>query len=70
MIRDMKQTADKARSNIPGSYDLNSTELSELLNKARQNDPNETYDAIVTAFMYGFVMGHRATLAGKVKKHL
>lgn len=69
-MRNMKSTADKANSNIPCSYDLNSTELSELIKQARNADPNETYDAIVTAFLYGFVMGHRATLAGKVKKHL
>ena len=69
-MRNMKQTADKASNNIPSTYDLNSTELRELISKARQADPNDSYDAIVTAFMYGFVMGHRATLAGKVKKHL
>ena len=69
-MRNMKQTADKASNNIPSTYDLNSTELSELIKQARNADPNETYDAIVTAFLYGFVMGHRATLAGKVERHL
>ena len=70
MIRDMKKTAEKAESNIPDSYDLYSTEIEKLMKQARCYSANETYKAIITAFNYGFVLGHRATLAGKVKKRL
>lgn len=70
MIRDMKKTAEKADHNIPEYYDLYGTEIAALLRKARSCSAEETYEAIVTAFKYGFVLGHRATLAGKVKKHL
>ena len=70
MKRDMKTTAEKAMHNVPDFYDINSEELRELLKKTRTVDPNDAFDAIVTAFHYGFVLGHRATAAGKVKHRL
>ena len=70
MVRDMKKTAEKAERNIPDSYDLYSNEIEKLMEQARCHSANETYEAIITAFNYGFVLGHRATLAGKVKKRL
>ena len=70
MVRDMKKTAEKAESNIPDNYDIYSNEIKKLMEQARCYSANETYKAIITAFNYGFVMGHRATLAGKVKKRL
>ena len=66
----MRKTAEKAEHNIPDSYDLYSNEIEKLMEQARCYSANETYEAIATAFRYGFVLGHRATLAGKVKKRL
>ena len=70
MIRDMRKTAEKAEHNIPDYYDLYGTEIAELMKQARCFSAHETFEAIITAFNYGFVLGHRATLAGKVKKRL
>ena len=69
MNRDMKKTAEMATLNTPDHYDINSAEIFDLMAEARRS-PGETYEAILTAFRYGFVLGHRATLAGKVKKRL
>ena len=69
-MRNMEKTAEKADHNIPDYYDLYGTELTTLFRKARSGNADETYEALVTAFKYGFVLGHRATLACKVKKRL
>ena len=66
MTRDIEKTAEKARENKPEYYDLTYQEMQDLLEKARGDIGN----AIRTAFNYGFVLGHRATAAGKVKKRL
>lgn len=66
MTRDIEKTAEKARENKPEHYDLTYQELRDLLEKAR----GDIGKAIITAFNYGFVLGHRATAAGKVKKRL
>ena len=69
-MRNMEQTANKAKDNIPGYYDLTSEEIIALLRKANSSVSEGRYDALRIAFDYGFVLGHRATLAGKVKKRL
>lgn len=66
----MKQTADKATGNIPEGYNMNADEWGQLAIDAANGGFNEIFEAIRTAFHYGFVKGHRATLAGKVKKKL
>lgn len=70
MTRDMKKTAEKATREIPSNYDLNSSEIIDLMKKARKGSPDDTYNAIITAFKYGFVLGHRATVAGKITKRI
>jgi len=70
MTRDMEKTAEKAIQNIPDKYTIMSDEIMDLMKKARLKSPDETFDAILTAFRYGFVLGHRATIAGKVNKRL
>ena len=70
MVRDFRKTAEKAHHKIPDYYDLYSTEIIDLMKQARDRDPEETYEAILTAFRYGFVLGHRATTAGRVTKRL
>ena len=70
MNRDMIKTAQKAETNVPANYDLNSSEIIDLMKKARSGSPDDTYNAIITAFKYGFVLGHRATVAGKITKRI
>ena len=70
MTRNMEKTAERATKEIPGYYDINSAEIIDLMKKARNANPNDTFDAVVTAFKYGFVMGNRATVTGRVTKRL
>lgn len=62
--RDMRQTAAaaKAAGIIPDQYELTALELTNLYNQT-QEGPNQAYSAIETAFIYGFVLGQRATKA-------
>jgi hypothetical protein len=62
--RDMRQTAAaaKAAGIIPDQYELTAPELSNLFRQT-QEGPNQAYSAIETAFIYGFVLGQRATKA-------
>ena len=69
MYRNMEKTAEKANMNIPGNYDLVYSEIENLMRKAKGTS-EEKYDAIMTAFHYGFILGHRATVAGKIQKRL
>ena len=62
--RDMRQTAAaaKAAGNIPTQYELTAAEITDLKQQAEEG-PNQAYSAIETAFIYGFVLGQRATKA-------
>lgn len=68
--RNMEQIAETTGNLIPKDYDIDSSEILRLMKMARDYDPNEAYNCIVTAFYYGFAMGHRATRAGKVPKQI
>ena len=68
--RSMEKLAEAAEHNKPTDYDINSSEILRLMKMARDYDPNETFNCVVMAFNFGFVMGHRATVKGKVKKRL
>lgn len=66
--REMMETAAKFdKGEIPAAYDLSYTEVLRLLDMAAAG---RLFDAIETAFRYGYVLGHRATAAGKQKKRL
>lgn len=62
--RDMRQTAAaaKAAGIIPTQYELTALEITDLKQQT-QEGPNQAYNAIETAFIYGFVLGQRATKA-------
>ena len=66
--RDMNTTAARAEGQIPKEYHLRLEEITELVRRARALDREESLQAILTAFEYGFVMGSRATAAGKIGK--
>ena len=51
---------------IPDKYDINILEINELYCKI-QEGANGAWDAITSAFVFGFAMGCRATKAGKTK---
>ncbi len=70
MKRDMNKTAERANKYSKDGYDICTTEIQELMNKARNGSCTETFEAIITAFKYGFVLGNRATIAGKIQKRL
>lgn len=66
--RDMRTTAARAEGRIPKEYHLKLDEITALVKRARALDQEESLQAIITAFQYGFVMGSRATAAGKIGK--
>lgn len=60
--RSIVKTAERVRGVDEGGYTLTSSEILELLEVAQKEGIS---DAIYTAFYGGFVLGHRATIAGK-----
>ncbi len=64
MKRDMLKTVEtiKGKNLIPTAYDLDSSEMKTLYEMFQSGDP---FDAICTAFDYGFILGARAQKAGK-----
>ena len=75
-MRDMIKTAEKVESNFFEkkemlAYDMTFDEFCTLFKIANSKDTRDPLaKAIMIAFRYGFVLGHRATVAGKVKKKL
>ena len=57
----------KEKNIIPDEYDINIMEITELFCKIKE-DRNGAWDAITSAFVFGFAMGCRATKAGKTKR--
>lgn len=67
MKRDMIKTAALAEDKKT-AYDLSAWELNELAKMITDSDG--LFTALVTAFNYGFVLGHRATRNGAIKERL
>lgn len=70
--RDIEKTANKVKGlfdkeNGLDAYDLNGDDLERLYQLVLEN---RIWDTVITAFRYGFVMGHRATVAGKIAKKI
>jgi len=68
--RNMIETASKVNFHNLNlePYDLNVSEMLELKEMVTEYD--KLFTAISTAFKYGFVLGHRATRNGRIKKAL
>ena len=64
MKRNMIQTADLVKGHIPVRYDITSDEFQQLHEILHSGSDGE-FDALATAFRYGFVLGARAEKAGK-----
>lgn len=65
MKRDMISTAAKAKNAIPDHYQLTVPELCELFSILGDDTRDGRWDALTTAFDYGFILGARAQKAGK-----
>lgn len=65
--RNMEALTEAAAHAIPGDYDICAEEITRLMAKALQGGANGAFDAITTAFVYGFICGNRATRRGKAK---
>lgn len=59
--RNIEETIKEVRGKMPASYDLTVLDIEELAETAR----GDLVDAIIKAFDFGYVLGHRATVAGK-----
>jgi hypothetical protein len=66
-IKAVKPDEDKL-SLIPYDYDLGLEDLSGLAEYAMSGPKDAVFYAIVKAFMFGFVMGNRATISRKMKR--
>lgn len=71
-MRNMEKTAMKVKGQFNyktglDKYDMQGDEMIQLIQKAEEG---QAFDAISMAFCYGFVLGHRATAAGKIKEKL
>lgn len=59
MQRDMWKIAKSMEKKIPGAYDLRYKECIQLNEKWSSGEPNARFDAILTAFRYGFALALR-----------
>ena len=64
-MRDMMKTVEKNKSTIPYNYELTYGELRDLYSILMDEGRDGRWDALTTAFDYGFVLGARAQKAGK-----
>lgn len=64
--RNMRETAARVKGVRNDYYNISIGELKELADIARNED---VYEAFITCFEYGYVLGHRATIAGKYNEH-
>ena len=65
MKRDMMKTVEKVKGTIPYNYELTLGELHDLYSVLMDENRDGRWDALTTAFDYGFVLGARAQKAGK-----
>lgn len=65
MTRNMKKTVEKVKGYIPDAYDLTVEEFQELREIFHDSSRDGEWDALCTAFRYGFALGARAERTGK-----
>lgn len=69
MARNLEKTVSLVRNgrecSVVPEYDIPGGDIMKLMEKAQAG---EAYDAIMAAFNYGYVLGHRATVAGKYRE--
>ena len=65
MTRNMTKTVEKVKGHIPDAYDLTVVELQELHEILHDSSRDGEWDALCTAFRYGFALGARAERTGK-----
>lgn len=73
-MRDMVITAEKVKrvfdENGLIGYDMTIGEVKQLMNICKNGTWDDMFTAVMTAFRYGLALGHRATVAGKIKRRL
>ena len=71
-MRNMEKTTAKIRGQFNSRTGLDRYDMDgeEMLQLVRQCQEGHDFEALSTAFLYGFVLGHRATVAGKIKDTL
>jgi len=64
-IKSIRPDGDPKKSLLPSAYDMSLEDTSELTGMAMEGNP---FWAIHYAFLFGFVMGNRATHSRKIKR--
>ena len=64
---DIRKIASEASQRIPADYDLGYDDLQALI-LIHKNDG--LFDALCTAFLAGFALGHQATISGDYKENI
>lgn len=59
MKRNMEKIIDEMTGRIPERYELTGGEWLRLVKKARGPMPDDTWNAIIMAFEYGFALAQR-----------
>lgn len=59
MKRNMWKIAESMKGSIPSAYDLTYGEAVELKEKYESGECNARFDALLTAFRYGFALAQR-----------
>lgn len=74
-MRDIIKTVEKVqddyfmKNNLCG-YCMTLAEVLTIMGMMERKEIESIYDGAMLAFRYGFVLGHRATVAGKIKDKL
>lgn len=62
--RDLFKTSDEVRGRIPVVYDLMASDIQQLYKLSKV----DVFNAFAICFRFGYVLGHRSTLAGKYRE--
>lgn len=60
----MRKIIEEIKTKVPHQYDMSIRELIDLAGQAKR----EPCEGVADAFLFGYVMGHRATLNGAYKE--
>ena len=74
-LRNMNNTINKIRGKIPTQYDMTMQEILDMMHPLNNaylttEEKDQLIYMIVNSFRYGFALGCRATIAGKIKQKL
>lgn len=64
-MKSIRELGPGHKSKVPKEYLMGMEDTTELMRTAMEKDP---FDAVYRAFLFGFVMGNRATIRRNLKK--